>query len=105
MMKDKPLRDPAWLKAVREMPCVLTGKPGPNDPAHIRYGLGGGMGMKPPDNRVLPLSPEFHLQQHSIGERRFWMIHMMDNPDFMMSCILALAEKLYRQNQKENQSA
>lgn len=97
MQKDKTLRDPAWLKAVREMPCVLTGKPGPNDPAHIRYGHGGGMGMKPPDSRVLPLSHDLHLQQHSIGEKRFWLMHIMDNPDFMMACIVAYAEKLHRE--------
>ena len=100
MQKNKPLRDPAWLETVRDMPCVLTGKPGPNDPAHLRYGHGGGMGVKPPDNRVLPLSRELHAQQHRVGEVRFWRYHVMINPDFMMSCVVALAEKLYREQSK-----
>lgn len=97
MQKSKTLRDPAWLKAVREMPCVLTGKPGPNDPAHIRYGHGGGMGMKPPDNRVLPLSHELHIEQHRVGEVSFWRHHVMVNPDFLMACVVAYAEKLHRE--------
>lgn len=92
------IRNPKWLDKVRAMPCILSGRPGPSDPAHIRHGLGGGMGIKPGDNRVLPLNHELHAIQHNIGEVRFWVKYLPSDPDLLMECVKAYAEKLYREN-------
>lgn len=78
------------------MDCCLTGTPGPNDPAHIRYGLGGGMGMKPGDDLVLPLTHNLHQIQHQIGEVTFWTKYLSQNPDLLMKCVKAYARELYR---------
>lgn len=96
--KNPPLRDKKWLKRVSEMDCVLTGSPSPSDPAHIRYGLGGGMGMKPDDNHVLPLRHKLHYIQHNMGEVNFWCSYLPKNPDLLMRCVKAYAEKLHREN-------
>lgn len=61
--KENRLRDPKWLIAVRSIPCVVTGNPDGNDPAHIRYGCLSG-GMKPADDLVLPLRHDIHVDQH-----------------------------------------
>lgn len=92
-MKVNRIRDPEWLKAVSEMPCVLTGRP-QTQAAHIRYCHGGGMGLKPSDDRVVPLNHVLHAKQHSMGEVRFWRENISDG--LLMSALIAYAEKLYR---------
>ncbi len=111
MLKEPILRDPAWLKHVRTLPCVVTGYrwvEGADmgvDPAHIRWGFHGA-GMKPPDNHVLPLRHDLHVLQHQMGEPRFWEWHMPElivpqaeyddaTPDEIMRALIAYAEKLY----------
>lgn len=95
--KSEIIRDRAWLDKVREMPCVVSGWTGGCDPAHIRHGFNA-VAMKPSDNRVLPLRPDLHQRQHEIGEKAFWFEAMHTNRDFMMDCVVAYAEKLYREN-------
>lgn len=99
--KQPRLEDPKWLVAVRSIPCVVTGNPEGNDPAHIRYGLSGGTGYKPPDNLVLPLRHDLHAAQHTHkgGEVGFWRDMMNQDDRFMMECIKAYARQLYRENQ------
>lgn len=81
------------------MPCVATGQShDPCDPAHIRAGLSGGVGMKPSDDLVLPLSHAAHMEQHHIGERPFWLKVMQRDSHFMMECVKAYARQLYREN-------
>ena len=94
--KQKRLEDPAYLKAIREKDCVISGMPGPSDPAHIRYGLAGGMGRKPDDNLVVPLSHKLHQIQHNIGEVSFWCKYLPQNPHFLMECVKAYAREQYR---------
>lgn len=53
------------------------------------------MGLKPPDNHVLPLAPGLHRKQHTMSEVRFWREHMTDH--LMMTALIALAEKFYRE--------
>lgn len=91
--KHPPVRDRAYLDSVREMDCVICGA-SPCDPAHIRHGLGGGMGMKPGDDLVLPLCHQHHRQQHEIGELNFWA---RIDETFRMKCIKAYAKQLYRE--------
>ena len=88
------IRDRKYLDLVRGEPCIITGET-PCDPAHIRYGLGGGMGLKPPDNRVLPVVHQLHQRQHQIGEIRFWVEQATEHPDFLMRILIELAEFRY----------
>lgn len=41
--------------------------------AHVRILGGGGMGMKPADYDAVPLCKDCHTEQHSKGERSFWL--------------------------------
>ncbi len=82
------LRDKKWLSIVRrKLPCVVCLK-SPCDAAHIRIGFSG-IGIKPGDDRVLPLCREHHSEQHSTGEKTFWK-KVGINP-------IALSEKIYNQ--------
>ena len=93
-LKDKPLRDPAYLLAIRDMPCVFTGLR-TNDresvvPAHIGTA---GKGMKSPDNEILPVLNSFHQSMHADGEisvlRQF-------APDYVIrAAFRAYARELY----------
>ena len=88
------IRDRKYLDSVREQPCIITGLT-PCDPAHIRWGLGGGMGLKPDDNRVLPLVHQLHQEQHQIGEKRFWLEQANKHPEFLMSILIEVAKARY----------
>ena len=103
--KRPPLRDPRYLDLVREMPCVLTGAT-PCDPAHIRWGLGGGASLKPGDDRVLPLRHDLHQMQHGMSEASFWHEAvagriLLASPrmatELLMRGLIALARKRYRE--------
>lgn len=92
-LKDKPLRDPTYLLAIRDMPCLFTGLRA-NDsesvvPAHIGTA---GKGMKSPDNEVLPLSNSVHQRMHRIGE----ISVLSDAPAHVIrAAFRALARELY----------
>jgi hypothetical protein len=91
------LEDEDWTIALRDYPCVITGG-GPCDPAHIRWGLGGGASRKPDDNRVLPVLPRLHQWSHQHGEVRMWRENMTD--ELMMRALLALADQMHREFRK-----
>jgi hypothetical protein len=93
--KENRERLPKWLKEIRTRKCVITHSQ-PVEAAHIRYGASS-MGMKPSDKLVLPLSPEMHREQHRIGEAAFWCKYLPENPEFLLFCLKAGAEKLYRE--------
>lgn len=65
------LRDRKHLAFIRTLPCVTCGNR-PSQAAHIRKNGDGGVGVKPSDNRAVPLCPSCHYIQHQIGELRFW---------------------------------
>jgi hypothetical protein len=99
--KTPRLVDEKYRIAVRSMPCVVTGyqwfdgAPLGVDPAHIRDGMGGGMGRKPDDNLILPLRHDLHLSEARLGEVAMWRINMTD--DLMMRGLKALARETYEQ--------
>lgn len=66
-----PLRDAKHLSFIRLLPCVKGGT-GEIHAAHIRTSTDGGMGMKPSDFWVLPLSASEHHKQHQCGERQYY---------------------------------
>jgi hypothetical protein len=98
--KDR-VKDHAWLKKLKTMECVVTGQSGENvviDPSHIRYGQTGGMGLKPPDNLVLPLTHGLHTLSHSMGEIAFWRQYILRNDHLLMESLKAYAKQLYEEN-------
>jgi len=60
------------LTFVRQLPCVACGKAAPSEPAHVRTGADGGVGMKPGDRYAVPLCTTCHAKQHRVGELTFW---------------------------------
>lgn len=95
--KSQIVRDKAYLKHVRSLPCVITGRMGEDiDPSHIRHGLGGGMGLKPSDDLTLPLAHELHAASHSgEGEVDFWLSNT--GSFLLMRALKALARENYRE--------
>lgn len=86
--------DAAHLALVRRLPCLITGEVGTVEAAHIRMSssaLGkrnAGIGAKPSDEWVLPLSAEMHRQQHAAGSEAWWWEQQGINP-------LLVAQRLY----------
>ena len=66
------------LPFVRQLPCVACGKAAPSEPAHVRTGTDGGVGMKPGDRYAVPLCTACHAKQHRIGELTFWSALRID---------------------------
>lgn len=64
----------AHLQWVRGHVCCVDNSAcdGPVQAAHVRMGLAGGMALKPPHDRVVPLCEDHHRTQHTMGERPFW---------------------------------
>src|SRR5215469_9434225 len=60
------------LAFVRQLPCVACGKVAPSEPAHVRTGTDGGVGIKPGDRYAVPLCTDCHAKQHRVGELSFW---------------------------------
>ena len=68
------IRSPSHLAWIRTHVCVLSNRgecDGRIEAAHVRIGHGGGMGMKPGDDRSLPLCHSHHAEQHNIGDQTF----------------------------------
>lgn len=60
------------LALIRRLPCCITGRPGPNDPHHIKSGpakIERGTGRKATDRWAIPLSRDAHNEVESIGSR------------------------------------
>lgn len=95
------VRDKRHLAVVARLPSIISGKR-PVEVCHIRYGdprygkPQAGIGEKPDDKWVLPLTPEEHrlskAAQHAHNERAWWAGHKIDP--------LAVCEKLYAVWQK-----
>jgi hypothetical protein len=66
------------LAFVRQLPCVACGKAAPSEPAHVRTGTDGGVGIKPGDRYAVPLCTACHAKQHRVGELSFWSALRID---------------------------
>lgn len=76
------VRNDAFLRFVRSLPCAACSGPAPNHAAHLRTGSlaynkrATGAGEKPSDQWCTPLCQECHLTgpqaQHRTGEAVFW---------------------------------
>lgn len=70
-------RDEAYLAAIRQLPCLKCGAVPCGEAAHVRmssgaHGKKSGMGIKPDDRYSLPLCHRDHMEQHRVGEAKFW---------------------------------
>ena len=74
-------RDPDYLAAIRQCPCLHCGMEPCYEAAHVRmasaaFGKASGLGKKPADRWALPLCPDHHRLardcQHNHGEQLFW---------------------------------
>jgi hypothetical protein len=80
--------DRRHLGFVAQLPCLVSGTPGPSECAHIRFGdavhgkPATGMQEKPGDMWVVPLCAELHRlnddAQHNFNERAWWQGHGID---------------------------
>lgn len=97
--KAEIIRDREYLDWLRGQRCVVSLDLPPDgcDPAHVRMGAGGGMGLKPGDNNALPIRHDLHAEQHRIGEIEFWRKAFNGNPRLMMACVRAYAHEMYRE--------
>ncbi|MGD9925252.1 MAG: hypothetical protein AB7V13_27960 [Pseudorhodoplanes sp.] len=67
------IRDSNWLAEQRTQPCIVCGKRGATEAAHISLGSHKGTAEKAGDDSVIPLCTDCHRYQHAIGEPAFWM--------------------------------
>lgn len=94
------IEDPKWLKALRSHQCFVTLRRASEGesvvPAHLRCARSGGMGMKPDDRHVFPLSNTEHQAQHNHprGEVGYWLDRMNQDRS-LAAVILTLAGEGY----------
>lgn len=94
--KHKPQPLPKHLAAIRQMECIVCWAPPPNEAAHIRMGLAGGMAKKPDDSLTVPLCRKCHGEQHTgEGEVAFWRYKLNTNKVLLTAALRALARSLY----------
>lgn len=80
-------KDKRHLKVIARLPSVISGQT-PCDACHIRYvdkrfdKRPTGLGEKPDDRWVLPLTRNQHITQHRGNERDFWKSKNIDATAF-----------------------
>lgn len=84
--KSTRIRDRKHLDWLRELPCVRCSSGG-SEASHIRLMSNSGTGLKPSDDRALPLCHRCHMASHS-GEKTFW--------GFKIDQAIELAQELYK---------
>jgi hypothetical protein len=96
--KAKPTKARDYLTFIHMLPCAVTGLHGV-EAAHLSYAwpafghFGRGKSQKASDRWALPLCPEMHRQQHSMGEMAFWHQHRID-PHILALAIWGLWSEL-----------
>lgn len=70
-------KEPSYLNAIRQLPCLQCGLEPCGEAAHVRFQSGtfgkhGGIGKKPADRWAVSLCRPCHMQQHHQGETEFW---------------------------------
>jgi hypothetical protein len=63
-IKPSTPKSESYLEKVRNLPCCITGQPGPSDPHHVETG---GFGMKGTDYSVIPLNRDIHRMVEDRG--------------------------------------
>jgi len=70
--KIKRLIDKLWRKDHKGKPCEVCQTTETTVGAHIRHGSSGGMGLKPPDDLIMPLCRKHHAEEGD-NQVAFWM--------------------------------
>ena len=102
----KPVRDRKYLDHLRNGPCIVTGSSGSSpvcEPAHLRLLGSGGTGVKPGDDRALPLHHKLHQLEQRLGPRAFWRKMMEDYPDLIWRLLIEVAESRYEKYKQERE--
>ena len=94
--KVKTLRDPSYLKWLRDQPCLFTGSYATEGESVIACHIGtGGKGIKSADNEAIPLLDVFHKMGHQKGEISMIREHA---PDWLIRAAFRLyARAMYKQ--------
>lgn len=72
-LKQPIIRDKKYLQSARYRCCCVCGSRQGVVMHHIKIGLGGGTGIKPSDDRCLPLCHQHHIEDlHRHGEKKFY---------------------------------
>ena len=83
------VKEKAWLREVKQLPCSVCDAPGPSDAHHIKQGK---------QYTCVALCKDCH--QGSIlgwhGQKKAWAIRKMDELDALNVTINRLAENLFR---------
>jgi len=75
-LKEVKIRDRKYLDSLQGSRCVICQSTSSTVGHHIRMGLGGGTGIKPSDDRCIPLCHRHHnLELHQNGEKRFFKMY------------------------------
>ena len=90
------VRDPNYLKWIREQPCVVTGFASSVEAAHIRFGSHAGKSEKPGDDSAVPLDESLHRAQHNLGEQTFWLNAFQADPSLLAEVLQAWRHHEYR---------
>jgi DNA recombination protein Rad52 len=86
----KRLRDPAHLRYVASLPCVICART-PTQAHHLRFAQPRSLGSKPSDEWAVPLCFIHHRSLHDAGdEELWWQVHAVDAK--------GEAERLWRSN-------
>lgn len=81
------MKDAAYLRWIRERPCIFEGQECAGC-IHAHHATGGGMGMKTSDRETMPLCAKHHAQRHdgtgvffrlTKAERKQWEADMVAN--------------------------
>jgi DNA recombination protein Rad52 len=86
----KRVRDPAHLKFVASLPCVICGRV-PSHAHHLRFAQLRSLGSKVSDEWTVPLCAAHHRSLHDVGAEAKWWQERNVNA-------LAEAEKLWRES-------
>jgi hypothetical protein len=85
----------AWI---RSLSCLVPGcRVRGCDPHHVREGTGGGTGLKPGDDKAVPLCHEHHMELHDRGRRTFAARHRLD--------LVEQAARLWAASEKDGRDA
>jgi hypothetical protein len=88
LQKRKQLRSKEYLEWVRGQQSIVSQSSQYVVAHHVRCFGWGGMGLKPSDYRVVPLTHEEHQELHQHGEFEFWESRDIDPRTYIAAQLL-----------------
>jgi hypothetical protein len=89
-------RNRQYLSWVRRQECIATGLDFTRTDMvahHVRIGGAGGMGIKPSDYRVIPLTAFQHAKLHQMVEREYYELMEVDIEEVMCELLMRFLRK------------